>query len=562
MGGRRHNVIVVGLMLSVFLFSLGSPLVENATESHVFEEDTVSNVTPMGQTNIVSIGSYPEGVNDAISFTVPSGEAVTSADLSIDENVLPVTAAKVWDLAADYDHPNAVYDGMDVNNSVLQLLPQGWSYDFEGTNTWTLGSAWYIGKDTSSTRPTTSAVPSGLNTLYSHNGDYPNNMGSTIWATSPVMNCGGCSGGWDLKFKRQLGVESSSWDHAYVQIKSTTGSWTNVWQNTGSVSDGSFTSLTYTISNYISGNSNLQVRFGIGRTDSSVQYSGWNIDDVEILPKATGISTGEGNWTSQPFGPGANLGSEPSSYGLMVIDAEVPNGALFEWSLIDAATGTAVPGYSQMTDLQVDLGAIDWEATPSLRFQTHMITGAAGGPKIHSLGISGAILESFSANPASHDWTLAGTTWSSTTGVVSGSGSLTSPVYMISNGFGALSTSITATGAPTLQANVDDTGWQPVPLGGYDTLDEVGHTVQFRFTSSSGSYTVDSFEVETVRSNPSTGMRIDIGADGVSDWGLDGANTGSFGFQNRLATGQLCQTTASSPSTSSMFGSFASCWCQ
>ena len=553
MGGRRHNVIVVGLMLSVFLFSLGSPLVENATESHVFEEDTVSNVTPMGQTNIVSIGSYPEGVNDAISFTVPSGEAVTSADLSIDENVLPVTAAKVWDLAADYDHPNAVYDGMDVNNSVLQLLPQGWSYDFEGTNTWTLGSAWYIGKDTSSTRPTTSAVPSGLNTLYSHNGDYPNNMGSTIWATSPVMNCGGCSGGWDLKFKRQLGVESSSWDHAYVQIKSTTGSWTNVWQNTGSVSDGSFTSLTYTISNYISGNSNLQVRFGIGRTDSSVQYSGWNIDDVEILPKATGISTGEGNWTSQPFGPGANLGSEPSSYGLMVIDAEVPNGALFEWSLIDAATGTAVPGYSQMTDLQVDLGAIDWEATPSLRFQTHMITGAAGGPKIHSLGISGAILESFSANPASHDWTLAGTTWSSTTGVVSGSGSLTSPVYMISNGFGALSTSITATGAPTLQANVDDTGWQPVPLGGYDTLDEVGHTVQFRFTSSSGSYTVDSFEVETVRSNPSTGMRIDIGADGVSDWGLDGANTGSFGFQNRLATGQLCQTTASSPSTSSMF---------
>ena len=150
MGGRRRNVIVVGLMLSVFLFSLGSPLVENATEGHVFGEEIVSNVTPMGQTNIVSIGSYPEGVNDAISFTVPSGEAVTSADLSIDENVLPVTAAKVWDLAADYDHPNAVYDGMDVNNSVLQLLPQGWSYDFEGTNTWTLGSAWYIGKDTSS----------------------------------------------------------------------------------------------------------------------------------------------------------------------------------------------------------------------------------------------------------------------------------------------------------------------------------------------------------------------------------------------------------------------------
>ena len=553
MGGRSRNVMVVGLMLSVFLISLGSPLVDNTSQDLVFEDVSVSNATPTGQSNIVSIGSYPDGVNDVISINVPSGEAITSIDLSLDENVLPVTAAKVWDSPADYDHSAAVYDGMDVNNSVLQLLPQGWSFDFEGTNTWTLGSAWYIGKDTSSSRPTTSAVPSGANTLYSHNGDYPNNMGSTIWATSPVMNCGGCSGGWDLKFKRQLGVESSTWDHAYVQIKSSSGSWTNIWQNSGSVSDGSFTSLTYTISNYISGNSNLQVRFGIGRTDSSVQYSGWNIDDVEILPKASGISTGEGNWTSQPFGPGAGTGSEPSSYGLMVIDAEVPTGALFEWSLIDAATGTAVPGYSQMTDLQVDLGAIDWEATPSLRFQTHMITGQSGGPKIHSLGISGAIHESFSANPATHDWTLAGTSWSATTGLVSGTGSLTSPMYKISNGFGALSTSITATGSPLLEANVDDTGWQSVPLDGYDILDEVSHTVQFRFTSVSGSYSVDSFDVETVRSNPSTGMRIDVGPDGVSDWGLDGANAGSFGFQNRLATGQMCQTIASSPTTSSMF---------
>ena len=109
-----------------------------------------------------------------------------------------------------------------------------------GFTKWTLGSAWFIGKDTStSSRPITGAVPSGTNTLYSHNGNYPNNMGSTIWATSPVMNCGGCSGGWDLTFKRQLGVESSSWDHAYVQIKSSSGSWTNIWQNSGSVSDGS-----------------------------------------------------------------------------------------------------------------------------------------------------------------------------------------------------------------------------------------------------------------------------------------------------------------------------------
>ena len=159
---------------------------------------------------------------------------------------------------------------------------------------------------------------------------------------------------------------------------------------------------------------------------------------------------------------------------LMVIDAEVPTGSLFEWSLIDASTGTPLPGYQQMTDLMVDLGGIDWETTPSLRFKTHMITGQSGGPKIHSIGISGAINESFSENPAVHDWTLAGTSWTQSSGQVSGTGSVTSPIYRISNGFGALKTSIVATGAPILEANVDDKGWQSYPLEGYSTLDEIG----------------------------------------------------------------------------------------
>ena len=552
MGRWQRNAIVASLLLSMFMFSLLSPMVE-PTEN--LPSDSSSSTNSIGQTSTVSIGSYPNGVNDATSISVPNGEAISGIELSLDEGVLPVSAAKLFDSPAAYDHSTAVYDGMDVNNSVLQLLPQGWNYDFEGVNTWTLGSPWNIGRDTTpcSGRPATAPAPSGSNTLYSHNGCYPNNMGSTEWATSPVMNCGGCSGGWDLKFQRQLGVESSTWDRAFVSVKNPSGSWVNVWSNSGSVSDSSFTQQTITISNYVTGNSNLQVRFGIGRTDSSVQYSGWNVDDVEILPKASGISTGEGNWTSQPFGPGATLGSEPTSYGLMVIDAEIPSGALFEWSLIDASTGTPLPGYREMTDLQVDLGAIDWEATPSVRFKTHMMTGPTGGPKIHSIGISGAISETFSANPATHDWNLAGTTWSQTSGQITGSGSVTSPLYRISNGFGALSTSVTATGSPVLEANVDQSGWLPYPLDGYANLDEVGHSIQFRFQSSGQSYSIDSFSVETIRSIPNTGLRIDIGADGVSDWGYDGADAGSYGIQNRLTTGNVCQTLATTPSSPGVF---------
>ena len=512
-----------------------------------------SNATPIGQSTTVSIGSYPDGVNDATSISVPSGEALSGIELSLDEGVLPVSAAKMFDSPADFDDSMAVYDGMDVNNSVLQLLPQGWTYDMEGTNVWTFSgtNAWYWGFDSSIGQA--NGVTSGTKAIYTYNGNYPNGLSTTYWATSPVMNCGGCSGGWDLKFQKRLGVESSTWDRAYVSVKNPSGNWVNVWSNSGTVNDGSYTTQTITISNYVAGNSNFQVRFGIGTTDSSVSYTGWNIDDVEILPKASGISTGEGNWTSAPFGPGATLGSEPSSYGLMVIDAEIPTGSLFEWSLIDASTGTPLPGYQEMTDLTVDLGAIDWEAIPSVRIKTHMMTGPTGGPKVHSIGISGAINESFSENPAIHGWTLAGTTWTQAAGDVSGTGTITSPLYRISNGFGALSTSILATGSPILEANIDDKGWFDYPLEGYTNLDEIGQSVQFRFQSSGGSYSVDSFSVETIRSIPNTGLRLDVGADGVSDWGFDANDAGSFGMQNRLANGNICQTLSTTPSSAGVF---------
>ena len=89
-----------------------------------------------------------------------------------------------------------------------------------------------------------------------------------------------------LKFQRQAGVESSTWDRAFVSSKSIRKLGQCVVQF-GTVSDSVFTSQTITISNYVTSIPIFQVRFGIGRTDSSVQYSGWNVDDVEIIPKAS-----------------------------------------------------------------------------------------------------------------------------------------------------------------------------------------------------------------------------------------------------------------------------------
>ena len=186
MGRVLQNRITVSLMLSVLLFSLLSPMAEPGQDLTVI---TSSNATPIGQSTTVSIGSYPDGVNDATSISVPSGEALSGIELSLDEGVLPVSAAKMFDSPADFDDSMAVYDGMDVNNSVLQLLPQGWTYDMEGTNVWTFSgtNAWYWGFDSSIGQA--NGVTSGTKAIYTYNGNYPNGLSTTYWATSPVMNC-------------------------------------------------------------------------------------------------------------------------------------------------------------------------------------------------------------------------------------------------------------------------------------------------------------------------------------------------------------------------------------
>ena len=92
-----------------------------------------------------------------------------------------------------------------------------------------------------------------------------------------------------------------------MSVKNTGGGWTNIYSNpSGTINDGSYTQSSYDISSYVTNNPAFQVRFGIGSSDYTVEYTGWNIDDVTIEPRGN-TGTGTANWTSLPFGP-AGLG--------------------------------------------------------------------------------------------------------------------------------------------------------------------------------------------------------------------------------------------------------------
>jgi PKD repeat protein len=118
---------------------------------------------------------------------------------------------------------------------------------------------------------------------YNLNGAYPNSMPAYSLTTTPLN----CSGFQDtkLRFWRWLGLESYFFDHAYVQVSNDGSSWTTVWSNDGltDFQESSWAEVEYDISAVADGQPTVYVRWIMGTTDSSVTYSGWNIDDVQII---------------------------------------------------------------------------------------------------------------------------------------------------------------------------------------------------------------------------------------------------------------------------------------
>ncbi len=144
---------------------------------------------------------------------------------------------------------------------------------------WAWGTPTGDGGDHGNPDPTSGYTGSNV---YGYNlsGDYANSLSETHLTTTAI-NCTGMTDV-TLKFYRYLGVEQPSYDHAYLKVSNNGSSWTTVWENTAEVADSSWSLQEYDISAVADGESTVYIRWTIGTTDSSWQYCGWNIDDVEI----------------------------------------------------------------------------------------------------------------------------------------------------------------------------------------------------------------------------------------------------------------------------------------
>lgn len=155
---------------------------------------------------------------------------------------------------------------------------QGWT-GLGGSAEWEMGSPAGGGGDPSQDHsPTTDNFVLG-NDL-SSTGTYNSNISTTQWVMSPIIDCANMSGV-ILKYFHLLGVESSSYDHAYFEVYDG-NSWVRLFENSSTMQETSWMEDEYDLSAVADSNPDFQIRFGLGSTDGSGQYSGWNIDDIEL----------------------------------------------------------------------------------------------------------------------------------------------------------------------------------------------------------------------------------------------------------------------------------------
>lgn len=160
--------------------------------------------------------------------------------------------------------PSNFYWSMDNN--------PGWTF----TGSWAWGKPAGLGGDPSSGYTGSNVVGFNLN------GTYSNSMFATQYATLGPIDLTGKTGV-TLTFRRWLGVQSSTFDRATIQVSNNGTSWTTIYTNpTTNLVETNWSLQSYDISAVADNRSTVYVRWGMGTTNSSTTFSGWNIDDVVL----------------------------------------------------------------------------------------------------------------------------------------------------------------------------------------------------------------------------------------------------------------------------------------
>ncbi|UCF33085.1 MAG: hypothetical protein JSV78_12205 [Phycisphaerales bacterium] len=264
------------------LDSQGDPGGPFTPDSKVY---TLTNLSEYGINYEVTHSEAWVSVSNDTGF-IPAGDS-TAVTVSINSAADSLEGGTY----TDYVHFNNTTDGIGNTVRVVTLQVGGptliYSFPLDTDPGWATQGDWAFGQPTGGGgtehgKPDPTSGYTGTNVYgYNLDGDYPANLPERHLTTT-ALDCTGVIGA-TLKFARWLNVESSQYDHAYVRVSDNLANWMQIWENPNpDVEDAAWQVFEYDISAVADGESTVYIRWTMGETDGDWQFSGWNIDDIEI----------------------------------------------------------------------------------------------------------------------------------------------------------------------------------------------------------------------------------------------------------------------------------------
>jgi hypothetical protein len=235
--------------------------------------------------SLPSVGSIVDTTNGVAIETVPyllTGDTITYNPESYyqgnDTFTYSADDGGVWPDggASNIAGVNVVIAGPEV---LYSFLVDNTNPGFAMTGDWAFGQP--TGGGNYSVDPTSGFTG---NNVYGYNlaGDYTNNMPERYLTTTPLDFTGVSDV--SVRFQKWLGIEISMFDHASVQVSNNGVNWTTIWDHFDENQyPTSWEQIEYDISAIADDQIAVQVRWVMGTTDSSIAFSGWNIDDIEFI---------------------------------------------------------------------------------------------------------------------------------------------------------------------------------------------------------------------------------------------------------------------------------------
>jgi len=283
-GPISEVALTFNLPMNPATFSIGSDILSFTDPTGASLAATVTGATWSDENTVLTI-SFNEVVERGPYQMVIGPQIEDTVGNPMDQDLDGTSGEPVADrytMNFTVDDPPAYYASMDSD--------PGWSFSH---------SSWAYGQPTGGGGTSSKLDPSsgfdGTSVIgYRLDGDYEPSINPTRWATTPAINCTFYDNV-TLSFRRWLGVEKSSFDHAYIEVSADGVNWTTVWENPDTdVYDGEWTLVSYDISAIADGQANVYIRWGMGITDNAIQFCGWNIDEVivggDIVSNNLGLS--------------------------------------------------------------------------------------------------------------------------------------------------------------------------------------------------------------------------------------------------------------------------------